>query len=92
MNRSIRSLVSTSVALAAALIAGGTTGRTEETVNLPKPNKAGQTIRVVESADRHRVSVPVVEEVYVSRLLDRDEFRRHCDVYLSREAILSNLE
>jgi hypothetical protein len=31
-------------------------------------------------------------EVYVNRLLDRDEFRRHCDAYQSREAILANLE
>ena len=30
-------------------------------------------------------------EVYVSHLLDRDEFRRHCDRYQTRERILANL-
>jgi hypothetical protein len=30
-------------------------------------------------------------EVYVSQLLDRDEFRRHCDRFKTREAILANL-
>jgi hypothetical protein len=31
-------------------------------------------------------------EVYVSRLLDRDEFRRHCDRHQTRNAILANLD
>jgi len=39
-----------------------------------------------------QICVPVVEEVYVTRLLNRDEFRRHCDAYQSRTAILTNLE
>jgi hypothetical protein len=33
------------------------------------------------------LAVPVMAEDYVGQLLDRDEFRRHCD----REAILANL-
>jgi hypothetical protein len=41
--------------------------------------------------DSYRFAVPVMVEVYVSRLLDRDEFRRHCDRYRTREAILANL-
>ena len=34
---------------------------------------------VLFSGDRYEFAVPVMAEVYVSRLLDRDEFRRHCD-------------
>ena len=36
-------------------------------------------------------AVPVMAEVYVERLLDRDEFRRHCGLYRTRSSILSNL-
>jgi len=43
------------------------------------------------TADRYQFAVPVLAEVYVSRLLDRDEFRRHCDRFKTREAILANL-
>ena len=41
--------------------------------------------------ERHEFAVPVMAEVYVTRLLDRDEFRPHCDRFRTREAILSNL-
>jgi hypothetical protein len=34
---------------------------------------------------------PVMAEVYVDRLLDRDEFRRHCDMHQCRAVILQNL-
>lgn len=34
---------------------------------------------------------PVVAEVYVGRLLDRDEFRRHCDTHRTHSAILAQL-
>jgi hypothetical protein len=30
-------------------------------------------------------------EVYVSKVMDRDEFRRHCDQYQTCSAILANL-
>jgi hypothetical protein len=43
------------------------------------------------TGDRYEFAVPVMAEVYVSRLLNRDEFRRHCDRYKTREAILTNL-
>jgi hypothetical protein len=43
------------------------------------------------SGDRYEFAVPVMAEVYVERLLDRDEFRRHCDRYGTRDAILANL-
>jgi hypothetical protein len=41
--------------------------------------------------ESHRFAVPVMAEVYVKRLLDRDEFRRHCDQFETKEAILANL-
>jgi hypothetical protein len=36
-------------------------------------------------------AVPVFAEVYVRCLLNRDEFRKHCDRYRTKEAILANL-
>jgi len=39
----------------------------------------------------HPVAYPVFAEAYVSRLLDRDGFRAHCDRYKTRSQILSNL-
>lgn len=39
----------------------------------------------------HTALVPVTAEVYVDRILNREEFRRHCDAYQSRSAILANL-
>jgi hypothetical protein len=40
---------------------------------------------------REATHYPVTAEFYVRRLLDRDEFRRHCDRYRTRSAILQNL-
>jgi len=37
------------------------------------------------------IAYPVFAEAYVSRLLDRDEFRAHCDRYKTRDRILQNL-
>jgi hypothetical protein len=42
-------------------------------------------------ATSHEIAYPVFAEVYVSRLLDRDEFRAHCDRYKTRSRILENL-
>jgi hypothetical protein len=39
----------------------------------------------------HDLPTPVMAEVYVTHLLDRDEFRRHCDRHRTRTAILRNL-
>jgi hypothetical protein len=47
--------------------------------------------RVAFGGEYHRVAYPIFAEVYVSRLLDRDEFRRHCDRYRTRSAILAAL-
>lgn len=44
------------------------------------------------SGDRYEFAVLVLAEVYVSRILDRDEFRRHCDHHRTRDAILANLD
>lgn len=38
------------------------------------------------------VVYPVTAEVYVSQLLNRDEFRKHCDQHKTRAAILKNLK
>ncbi len=37
------------------------------------------------------IAYPVFAEAYVSRLLDRDEFRAHCDRHETRSRILQNL-
>jgi len=39
----------------------------------------------------YQLAHPVFVETYVSRLLDRDEFRAHCDRYQTRSRILKNL-
>jgi len=38
-----------------------------------------------------RIAYPVFAEAYVTRLLDRDEFRAHCDRYKTRTQILQHL-
>jgi putative hemolysin len=42
-------------------------------------------------ATSREVAYPVFAEAYVTRLLDRDEFRAHCDHYKTRERILAHL-
>jgi hypothetical protein len=39
-----------------------------------------------------RLAYPVMAEVYVNEILDRDQFRRHCDTYQTQSAILANLK
>jgi hypothetical protein len=39
-----------------------------------------------------RLAYPVMAEVYVNEILDREQFRRHCDTYKTRSAILVNLK
>jgi hypothetical protein len=38
------------------------------------------------------LATPVFAEVYVTKLLNRTEFRRHCETYQTKAAILANLE
>lgn len=46
---------------------------------------------IVFSEAYHDLACPVTAEVYVDRVLNRDEFRRHCDTYKTQSAILENL-
>jgi hypothetical protein len=53
--------------------------------------RLGNELEVVFRSESHKVAYPVMAEVYVTELLDRDEFRRHCDMHETTEAILANL-
>jgi hypothetical protein len=57
----------------------------------PEPTAPPGLPDVQFSGEQHELAVPVMAEVYVEQLLNRDEFRRHCDRYGTREAILANL-
>ncbi|MEX2118680.1 MAG: hypothetical protein WD847_03645 [Pirellulales bacterium] len=52
---------------------------------------AGRLPEVLFTSGYHSLAYPVSAEVYVTRLMNRDEFRRHCDRYKTRSAILKNL-
>lgn len=47
---------------------------------------------VIFGGSYRELATPVFAEVYVSKILNRAEFRRHCDVYQTKGAILANLE
>ena len=54
---------------------------------------AGDDAPEVHFSGTHRaLATPVFAEVYVTKLLNRTEFRRHCDTYQTKAAILANLE
>jgi hypothetical protein len=55
-----------------------------------KPAKADEA-EVVFGNAYYSIAYPVRAEVYVDRILNRDEFRRHCDRYKTRSEILKNL-
>jgi hypothetical protein len=59
----------------------------------PSPEQTGASQRpeVVFTGDSYSLATPVMAEVYVSQLLDRDEFRRHCNRHRTREKILATL-
>jgi hypothetical protein len=63
------------------------------TVERLNPSERSTAMRplVLFNGNSYRFPVPVMAEVYVEKLLDRDEFRRHCDRYRTRAAILANL-
>jgi hypothetical protein len=42
--------------------------------------------------ERKTIATPVMAEVYVTKLLNREEFREHCDIYAKPSAILNNLK
>jgi len=57
------------------------------------PLRAAQlAVTMGELTSFYPLAYPVFEEIYVSRLLDRDEFRAHCDRHKTRKAILANLD
>ena len=39
-----------------------------------------------------RLAYPVMAEVYVNEILDREQFHRHCDTYKTKLAILAHLK
>ena len=39
----------------------------------------------------YRIAYPVTAEAYVSQVLDREAFRRHCDQYRTQTEILKHL-
>ena len=57
-----------------------------------KPPAEGTGPEVIFYGSYRQLATPVFAEVYVTRILNRAEFRRHCDVYQSKAAILANLE
>jgi hypothetical protein len=54
------------------------------------PSASGRE-RIAFTETTHMLWTPVVAEVYVERVLDRDEFRRHCDRCKDPNAILRDL-
>jgi hypothetical protein len=64
---------------------------TAEVTKNGKPANAGDAV-VEFGATYHSLAYPVTAEVYVDQILDRDEFRRHCDRYKARSEILKNLK
>jgi hypothetical protein len=51
----------------------------------------GAAPQVLFAGERYGFAVPVMAEVYITRVLDRDAFRRHCDRHRTRAAILRHL-
>ncbi len=66
------------------------TGPDGQPVIFGMPGGDGPEI-IFHGTHRH-LATPVFAEVYVTKLLNRAEFRRHCDTYQTKAAILSNLE
>jgi hypothetical protein len=57
-----------------------------------KPAAGEEAPELIFNDSWRSLASPVFAEVYVSRLLNRDEFRQHCDAYATQAAILNNLE
>ncbi len=53
---------------------------------------ASENVNLIFGYLRRSVAYPVTAEVYVSEILNRDEFRLHCDKYKTQTAILGNLK
>ena len=61
-------------------------------------NEAGDAVDLAAKFDVHyygqglSLACPIFAEVWVTKLLNRDEFRRHCDTYVTPTAITANLQ
>jgi hypothetical protein len=70
----------------------------EQHPKLTATDAAGEAVDLASKFDVHftgqslTLASPVFAEVWVKRLLNRDEFRRHCDTYVTPAVILGNLE
>ena len=51
----------------------------------------GAEVQLLFRPESHLLPQPVTAEVYVTRLPDREEFRRHCDNHKTSSAILATL-
>jgi hypothetical protein len=45
---------------------------------------------VIFRSSSYRIAYPVTAEAYVSQVLDREAFRRHCDQYRTQAEILKH--
>ncbi|MGI8977928.1 MAG: hypothetical protein ACR2FY_01755 [Pirellulaceae bacterium] len=57
-----------------------------------KPAAGEEAPEIIFHGSHRHLATPVFAEVYVTKLLNRTEFRRHCDAYQTKAAILANLE
>ena len=57
----------------------------------PRAHILEGNVRIKYHSTSRTIAYPVFAEAYVSRLLDRDEFRAHCDRYKTEERILAHL-
>lgn len=57
-----------------------------------KPAAGEEAPEIIFHGTWRNLATPVFAEIYVSKLLNRAEFRRHCDAYQTKAAILANLE
>ncbi len=57
-----------------------------------KPAAGDEAPELIYHGTWRQLATPVFAEVYVTKLLNRDEFHRHCDTYQTQAAILGNLE
>jgi hypothetical protein len=61
-------------------------------------SEAGDPVDLAKTFDIHyygqslNLACPIFAEVWVTKLLNRDEFRQHCDTYVTPTAITANLQ
>jgi hypothetical protein len=57
-----------------------------------KPVDLAKTFDVFYYGQGLNLACPIFAEIWVTKLLNRDEFRRHCDTYVTPTAITTNLQ